>query len=84
VQAHKVPLKRGVLLEGPYGTGKTLTAFVTAKKCVENGWTFIMLDRVAALKEALTFARMYAPAVVFAEDIDRSVEGERTVGLMTS
>lgn len=76
---HHVPLKRGILLEGKYGTGKTLTAFVTAKKCEANGWTFIMLDKVGALKEALLFARMYAPAVVFAEDIDRSVEGERSV-----
>ncbi len=77
----KIPLKRGVLLEGPYGTGKTLTAFVTAKKCADNGWTFIMLDRVSGLKDALTFARMYSPAVVFAEDIDRVVAGERSVSM---
>jgi transitional endoplasmic reticulum ATPase len=30
----RVPLKRGVLLEGPFGVGKTLTAYVTAKYCV--------------------------------------------------
>lgn len=75
---YKIPLKRGVLLEGPYGTGKTLTAFVTAKKCVENRWTFILVDRVAGLDAALTFARMYAPAVVFAEDVDRAMTGERS------
>ena len=75
-----VPLKRGVLLEGPYGTGKTLTAFVTALKATRAGWTFVMVDRVSALKEAIMFAREYAPAVVFAEDIDREVSGEeRTV-----
>lgn len=71
---HRVPLKRGVLFEGPYGTGKTLTAFVTAKKAVANGWTFIYLDRVAAIKEALIFARRYAPCVIFAEDIERIVQ----------
>lgn len=74
-----IPLKRGVLLEGPYGTGKTLTAYVTAKKCEKNGWTFIYLDRVTGLKEAFELARQYSPAVIFAEDIDRVVSGERSV-----
>lgn len=75
----KIPLKRNVLLEGPYGTGKTLTAYVTAKKAERSGWTFVYLDRVTALKDAVKFARQYAPAVIFAEDIDRVVSGERTV-----
>lgn len=77
----KIPLKRGVLLEGPYGTGKTLTAYVTAKKCLENNWTFIYLDRVTGIKEALIFARQYAPAVLFSEDIDRALDGERDMSV---
>lgn len=68
---HKIPLKRGVLLEGPFGTGKTLVAAMVAKVCEENGWTYILLDRVQGLNAALQFANRYAPAVVFAEDIDR-------------
>lgn len=76
---YKIPLKRGILFEGRYGTGKTLTAYVTAKKCEENGWTFIYLDRVAGLKAALDFAKLYGPAVIFAEDVDRAVAGERSV-----
>lgn len=72
----EIPLKRGVLLEGPYGCGKTLVAYVTAKKSVAHGWTFIMLNRVSGLPQALEFARRYAPAVLFAEDIDRSISGE--------
>src|SRR5690606_34759444 len=76
---HKIPLKRGVLLEGPYGTGKTQTAYACALLATQNNWTFIYLDRVAALDEALVFARQYAPAVVFAEDIDRVTQGERSV-----
>lgn len=75
-RSHKIPLKRGILLEGPFGTGKTLTAFVTATKCEKNGWTFIYLDRVGGLDDALQFARQYMPAVVFAEDIDRVVAGQ--------
>lgn len=71
---HDIPLNRGVLLEGTYGTGKTMTANVTSKVCVDNGWTYILLDDIRALKEALLFAQRYQPAVVFAEDVDRVAE----------
>lgn len=67
-----IPLKRGVLLEGKYGVGKTMTTRITAKHCVDNGWTFIMVDRSENLREALEFAQRYQPAVVFCEDIDRA------------
>lgn len=78
---NKVPLKRGVLLEGPYGTGKTMAATVTAKLCEQNGWTFVTVPEVAGLKDALQFASNYQPCVVFVEDIDRSMSGERTVAM---
>jgi hypothetical protein len=74
---NNIPLKRGVLLEGPFGTGKTLTARLTAATCERHGWTFVLLTKVQGLKAALEFANRYAPAVVFAEDIDRIIE-ERT------
>lgn len=74
---YKIPLKRGILLEGPYGTGKTLTAYVTAKKCVDNGWTFIYLESVADLQRAIYFAQQYGPAAIFAEDIDQVLKGGR-------
>jgi len=67
-----IPLKRGVLLSGKYGTGKTLTSLMTARKCVEHGWTFVSLDRAQGLKATLEFARRYEPCVIFAEDIDRA------------
>jgi transitional endoplasmic reticulum ATPase len=68
---HNIPLKRGILLEGRYGTGKTLTARVTAKVAVDHGWTFIVIARAEGLSAALSAAQRYQPAVVFAEDIDR-------------
>ena len=72
-----IPLKRGCLMEGRHGTGKTLSAFVTAKKAQANGWTFVLIDSVAKLQQGIQFALQYAPAVLFAEDIDRVLQGER-------
>lgn len=77
----QVPLKRGVLLHGPYGTGKTLTANVTAMKAIANGFTFIYLHSVLDLKKGLEFAAQYGPSVLFVEDIDRALSGERTIGM---
>lgn len=68
---HRVPLKRAVLMEGPYGCGKSLTSRVAAKIASDNDWTFIALDRCQGLKSAIELARLYQPAVIFAEDIDR-------------
>jgi transitional endoplasmic reticulum ATPase len=74
-----VPLKRGILLEGRYGTGKTLTAHRLAQLCVQNGWTFLYLEDVRDLDMAMAFAKLYSPCVLFAEDVDRSMpNGPRT------
>jgi transitional endoplasmic reticulum ATPase len=72
-------LKKGIMLGGPYGTGKTLTAFQIAKTCVENGWTFLYLEDVRDLDLAIGFAKLYQPCVLFAEDADKAVTGARTV-----
>jgi transitional endoplasmic reticulum ATPase len=74
---NNIPLKHGCLLMGPYGTGKTLAARVLASKCVRNGWTFIYLKNAEQLADALVLAQLYAPAVVFAEDIDQVMSGDR-------
>ena len=71
---NRIPLKRGILLEGSYGTGKSLTARVSAKVATDNGWTFIMLNRSQGLRAAIEFAREYQPCVIFAEDIDRAAD----------
>lgn len=75
-RANSIPLKRGILLEGKYGTGKSLTARVTAKVATDHDWTFIMLNRCQGLKAAIEFAREYQPCVIFAEDIDRAADRE--------
>lgn len=74
-----IPIKRGVLLHGPYGCGKTQTAYCTAKIAEENGFTFI-LTNANNFVGAFKLATVYAPAVVFVEDLDEIMSGtERTV-----
>lgn len=71
-----MPLKRAVLMEGPYGTGKTLAGMLTAKEAVENGWTFLLArPQKDNLQEVLKTAQLYAPAVVWFEDIDQVADG---------
>lgn len=76
-----IQVKRGVLLGGDYGTGKTLAAAVAAHEAVANGVTYVYVPRADELAEAIKFGRQYAePAcVVFCEDIDRVTQGERNV-----
>jgi len=70
--------KRGVLLSGTFGTGKTLAVKVASHYAVQSGITFINCLHAADLAACVEYARLYQPAVVFAEDIDRETGGERT------
>jgi len=81
--ANDINVKRGVLLAGTYGTGKTLGAKVAAKKAVATGNTFLYTPHANELSYAIEFAKQYqSPAcVIFVEDIDRAVTGERSVSM---
>lgn len=74
--------RRGVLLVGAYGTGKTETVLTSANLATQNGVTFFYVEKAADVPMAVTYARHYSNrgAAVFCEDIDRSVpkDGERT------
>jgi len=76
-----IKVKRGVLLGGNYGTGKTLAATVAARLAQDNGITYVYTPRADELGDAIAFAKQYqSPAcVVFCEDIDRNLSGKRTV-----
>lgn len=79
--ANNIKVKRGILLGGTFGTGKTLAAFVAAKLATQQGMTYIYVPRADELPQAIEFAKQYQTvgAVVFCEDIDRVADGERTV-----
>lgn len=77
-----VSLKRSVLLGGPYGTGKSLAAMLTAQEAVENGWTFIQCrPGKDDLQQVMKTAQLYQPAVVFYEDIDTLASGNGPIAV---
>lgn len=70
--AKGIPLKYGCLLEGKYGTGKTLLAFKLAKDAVNNGWSFVYLKDPSLLAETLRMCKVVDRSghgvIVFVED----------------
>lgn len=80
---NKVAIKRGVLLGGTFGTGKTLAATVASKLAVDNNITYVYCPRADELADAIEFGKQYqSPAcVIFCEDIDRTTNGSRTVAI---
>jgi transitional endoplasmic reticulum ATPase len=75
VKSMGTPIKRGVLLYGTFGTGKTLTAYETARIAVENGYTFIYVRDVSNLKSTIEFAsKQFLPAIIFMEDTEKAFE----------
>lgn len=77
VLAAGIPVKRGVLLTGKPGTGKTMTARIAAGLAIENGWAVFYLPDARAIEAALAIAKMYSPALLICEDLDRQLSGPR-------
>lgn len=76
-----VPRKRGVLLHGTFGVGKSLTSRVIAHEATTRGWTFIYIDKAEHLTAAYRMAMDYQPAVLFVEDVDKVASGERDASM---
>jgi transitional endoplasmic reticulum ATPase len=79
LELNGIEFKRGVGLVGGYGTGKTLAAKVAAKLAVAAGLTYVYVTRADELRQAIEFAKQYQSpgSVVFCEDIDRLMAGDR-------
>lgn len=63
-------LTRGVLLAGPFGSGKTMLSGRVGKIAVEHNFTFVYVQPQDAIA-AIQFANQYGPAVLFIEDLDK-------------
>lgn len=83
-RAELIPLKRALLLHGPYGTGKTSVGMITAQVAGANGWTFITARSGDKVEDVLQTAQLYQPAVVLVEDVEvqSSSSDPRTVSAL--
>ncbi|MFN2389328.1 MAG: AAA family ATPase [Actinomycetota bacterium] len=70
-------LKRGILLHGAPGTGKTLTAMYLASAMTERTVLLLTGRTFGLIKQSCALARMLAPSMVVLEDVDLVAE-ERT------
>jgi len=71
-------LRRGLLLHGPPGNGKTLTAGYLAAQLADRTVVLLTGGALGLIGTACTMARELQPALVILEDIDL-VAGERTM-----
>ncbi len=75
-QAHR-HIKRGILLYGSPGTGKTLTAMYIAGQMPERTVILITGRSAGLIEQSCKMARLLQPATVILEDVDLIAE-ERT------
>lgn len=79
--ANGLPLKYGAILEGNYGTGKSLLAFKLAQTAIQNHWTFLYLTAPEKTADLLKIAGDLSfsgtGCFCFIEDIDLILKGER-------
>lgn len=78
---NKVPVRNGVMLVGPSGTGKTLTMMHTIKRAIKAGFTVFQLLTPAWFVEAYKIAQFHSPSVLIAEDAEKFLGGPRDEAL---
>jgi hypothetical protein len=67
-------LRRGLLLHGPPGTGKTMMVRYLAGACTDHTVILLTASRQGLIREACQAARLLAPSIVVLEDVDLVAE----------
>jgi hypothetical protein len=67
-------LKRGVLLHGPPGTGKTHTLRYLMSRLADNTVVMLSGNALQLIGQAVSIARALQPAIVIVEDVDLIAE----------
>ena len=70
LDANAVPARRGVLLHGPPGTGKTFACRYLCHRLKSVTRIFVSGSSLLNVSAIFSFARLMQPAVVFLEDVD--------------
>jgi ATP-dependent 26S proteasome regulatory subunit len=78
-----IDLKRGILLHGPPGTGKTSIALYLAGKLPHFTVCFVSGERLLYPREICRMARYLQPAMIVFEDIDLVAQERNANGLLT-
>lgn len=73
---HGIRTRRGVILEGHYGAGKSLLLYKAAQLAHEAGWGVLHITAGLAAT-ALELSKLLEPVVIVIEDIDASTHGDR-------
>lgn len=68
--------KRGAILEGHYGSGKSLLLYQAAQAAHSSGWGVVNV-RADMVDAALAIAPMLEPVCVIIEDADAGIHGHR-------
>lgn len=70
LEENHVPARRGVLLHGPPGTGKTFACRFLCHKLKDVTCIFVTGSSLLNVGAIFSFARLLQPAVLFLEDVD--------------
>lgn len=83
LKAHRVPIRRGVLLYGPPGTGKTFACRYLCSKLPKTTRVIVTGTALQQVNAIFSVARMYQPSLVVLEDVDL-VFATREINLYSS